>query len=62
MLFAGVIRTSDSRQGSIGEMYANQRHMLFCKEICDMSVILLKSPSPCRKGRLLTDVVTELTT
>lgn len=28
MLLAGVIRTSDSRHGSVGDMYANQRHIL----------------------------------
>lgn len=28
ILFAGVIRTSDKRHGSVGEMYANQRHMV----------------------------------
>ena len=28
MLFAGAIRTSDKRHGSVGEMYANQRHMV----------------------------------
>jgi hypothetical protein len=28
MELAGVIRTSERRQGSSGEMYANQRHIL----------------------------------
>lgn len=28
MLLAGVIRTSERRHGSDGEMYANQRHMM----------------------------------
>ena len=28
MELAGEIRTSDRRQGSSGEMYANQRHIL----------------------------------
>ena len=28
ILLAGVMRTSDRRHGSVGEMYANQRHMM----------------------------------
>jgi hypothetical protein len=32
MLLAGVMRTSERRHGSSGEMYANQRHMVALKK------------------------------
>lgn len=28
MLFAGVMRTSERRHGSVGEIYANHRHII----------------------------------
>lgn len=48
MLFAGVIRTSDNRHGSVGEMYANQRHMMVNFDCFSFDVGMLGSEILCQ--------------